>query len=253
MAVNKILEKLPVPCDSMHCVGIGGIGVSAIAELLLEGGFIISGSDQEYNENCDRLSGLGAVIAPAGHRVENLPSADCGGVIMTSAAALSNVEVAGMLRRGVMAWKRGEFLGELCRCYQRPVMVAGSHGKSSITAMLGWILHKCKVNSGLLLGAHYQDGSRHARLGDGDILVAEADESDGTISMLSGELALISNIDGDHAWTAEQKRQQDDCFRRFASCFNTVIYIKSDKTGEILSGMPHARALTESDLTAAYQ
>ena len=83
VAVNKILEKLPVTVDSLHCVGIGGIGVSAIAELLLEGGFRISGSDQEYNENCVRLAELGADIAPAGHRLDNRIGFDIGVEVCT--------------------------------------------------------------------------------------------------------------------------------------------------------------------------
>ncbi|MBO5722394.1 MAG: hypothetical protein J6S19_04695 [Lentisphaeria bacterium] len=244
----EFLKTLPLETRSIHCVGIGGIGVSAIAGLLLEGGFSISGSDIAINENCSELQKRGAVIAPAGHRVENLPDNDCCAVISTAAANMSNPEISAMLKRGAMFWSRGEFLGELCRCYQRPVMVAGSHGKSSTTAMLGWIIKTLSVDAGLLLGAKYQDASGNYAVGNGDILLAEADESDGTHALLSGELALITNIDGDHAWNAEQKLRQEKEFIRFAKSFRHAICIDSAKCRELFAGLPHCRILPEEHL-----
>lgn len=235
---------------SVHCIGIGGIGVSAIAELLLECGCRVSGSDTEINSTCRHLSELGAVIAPAGHREENLPEGPCGGVIMTAAASFRNPEAAAMLRRGVMLWKRGEFLGELARVYKRPVMVAGSHGKSSITAMLGWIMHKLDLDHGLLLGAKYNSEYRNARAGSGDILIAEADESDNLLPMLYGEVALISNIDGDHAWSSAEREQQDGGFRRLAQQFKKTIYIASEKTVGLFGKLANCTALGGAELQA---
>ncbi len=243
MSKAKFLEKLQLNSDSVHCIGIGGIGVSAIAELLLEGGFQISGSDIEINDNCRYLAGLGANISPAGHREENLPSEACKAAIATAAAGRNNPETVALLRRNIMVWSRGEFLGELASCYQRPVMVAGSHGKSSVSAMLGWVLPKLGVDCGLLAGAKYNDNTRNARLGNGDILVAESDESDCTHQLMHGELALVTNIDGDHAWTEKEQQQQDLAFCRFVRQFKKVIYIDSAKTGELFAEFDHSTAL----------
>ena len=241
------LDKLPFKRGWIHCVGIGGVGVSALAELLLDGGYKISGSDLEFNANCAALTARGARIGQ-GHKLENLPPGDCCGVITTSAAQLNNVESVELMRRGVLALRRGEFLSELCLCYQRPVLVAGSHGKSSISAMLGWILSKQYIDVGLLLGARYNNDQRHACLGNGDILVAEADESDGTVAMLKGYLSLISNMDGDHAWNDEQLAEQKCAFRRYAASAGHTIYIDSPALRSILEGLPNCQALTAGDL-----
>ena len=248
MMKNSILEKLPINFPSVHCIGIGGVGVSAIAELLLDCNCKVTGSDTEFNSVCQYLTTRGAVIAPAGHREENLPAGECGGVIMTAAASLDNPEAVAMLRRGVMLWKRGEFLGELCRAYERPVMIAGSHGKSSTTAMLNWILTQCGKNPGLLLGAHYNGSMRNAAAGNGDILVAEADESDGTVGLLSGELALITNVDGDHAWNDTEKRAQYAAFQQFARSFRKTIYPADAPGSELFDKMDNCQALSKEKI-----
>ncbi|MBO5923961.1 MAG: hypothetical protein J6Q81_05545, partial [Lentisphaeria bacterium] len=240
----EFLKKLPVSNNSIHCIGIGGIGVSALAELLHEGGFKVSGSDVEYNSICRYLTNIGVQVAPAGHRAENVPD-DCGAVIMTAAASVNNPEAAKLLQANKMAWSRGEFLGELCRCYQRPVMVAGSHGKSSTSAMLGWILQKLNLNAGLLIGARYNSDDRNARLGNGDILLAEADESDGTHALLSGELALITNIDGDHAWNDSELKEQERRFRIFAKSFRKTLYVAEPGNCRILGAAGNAEAIPE--------
>ena len=248
MEKTKFLEKLPLPRRSLHCIGIGGIGVSALADLLLAGNFSISGSDCEINDICEDLRKKGAHIAPAGHRVENLPANGCGGAIMTAAVKTGNPEVTELLRQGVMVWSRGEFSAELARCYQRPVMVAGSHGKSSTSAMLGWILCQMGLEPGLLIGAKYSNNKPNAQPGNGDLLVAEADESDGTHALLYGELALITNIDGDHAWTEAARQKQDSLFQRFASQFTQTLYIASEHTDELLQKKANCHGLRGNEL-----
>ncbi len=248
MKEAKFLKKLPLSHPAVHCIGIGGIGVSALAELLLEGNFAVSGSDSELNSICEELQKKGAVIAPAGHRVENLPATGCGGAVMTAAVNINNVEVRELLRRGVMVWSRGEFLAELARCYQRPVMVAGSHGKSSTAAMLGWIFTEMHLDPGLVIGAKYSNDSSNARLGNGDLLVAESDESDGTHSLSHGELALITNIDGDHAWTAAARSEQEQEFQRFARQFTQTLYIAEENTDRLLQDIPNCHGLRGGEL-----
>lgn len=248
MKEAKFLEKLPLSRPAVHCIGIGGIGVSALAELLLEGNFAVSGSDGEVNNICEELRKKGAVIAPSGHRVENLPANGCGGAIMTAAVNSNNVEVRELLRQGVMVWSRGEFLAELARCYQCPVMVAGSHGKSSTAAMLGWIFTEMHLDPGLVIGAKYTNTAANARLGNGDLLVAESDESDGTHILSHGELALITNIDGDHAWTAADRSDQEQKFQRFARQFTQTLYIAEENTDRLLKAIPNCHGLQDSEL-----
>ena len=111
MDSGHFLDKLPFKRGWVHCVGIGGVGVSALAEVLLDGGYKISGSDLEINANCLALQERGARIGQ-GHCVENLPPEKCCGLITTSAAQLNNVESVELMRRGVLALRRGEFLSD---------------------------------------------------------------------------------------------------------------------------------------------
>ena len=251
MPPAEFLKKLPLTDYSIHFIGIGGIGMSALAEILCEGGFRVSGSDAEYNSSCRYLAGMGVNIAPAGHRESNIPAGGCAAAIMTAAAGLNNPEAVKLLRDNIITWSRGEFLGELCTCYKRTVMVAGSHGKSSTSAMLGWIVRKLGSDAGLVIGARYNSEERNARLGDGDILVGEADESDGTHALLSGELALVTNIDGDHAWSQEAVAEQEQKFRIFAANFRKTLYIASENTCRIFARCPRAEAINEAELQSA--
>ncbi|MBR7145894.1 MAG: hypothetical protein IKD10_13280 [Lentisphaeria bacterium] len=245
MQVADFLKKLPLSEYTIHFIGIGGIGMSALAEILCEGGFKVSGSDAEYNSTCRYLAGMGVNIAPAGHREENIPADGCAAAIMTSAAQQNNPEAVKLLRDNIITWGRGEFLGELCRCYKRTVMVAGSHGKSSTSAMLGWILRKLGNDAGLVIGARYNSSERNARLGSGDILVGEADESDNTHALLSGELALVTNIDGDHAWSKEAVAEQEQKFRIFGANFRKTLYLASENCRRIFANCPNAEPVSE--------
>jgi len=243
MEKDFLHKHLQLESPSVHCIGIGGIGVSAIAEYMLEAGFQVSGSDESYNSNCRRLEELGALIAPAGHRESNVPE-NCGAVVYTAAASNNNCELAKLLRQGATGWKRGEFVGEIALAYQRAVMITGTHGKSSTTAMLGWISTYAGKDPGLLLGAKYSDQSPRVSVGSGDILVAEADESDDSLGMLRGELALITNVDGDHAWTPQAEKKQQEILQRFARGFKNIIFMDSPRCTQLFGGLAAARALT---------
>ena len=244
MPPADFLKKLPLTDYSIHFIGIGGIGMSALAEILCEGGFRVSGSDAEYNSNCRYLADMGVKIAPPGHRESNIPAGGCAAAIMTAAAGLSNPEAVKLLRDNIITWSRGEFLGELCNCYRRTVMVAGSHGKSSTSAMLGWMVRKLGSDAALVIGARYNGDERNARMGNGDILVGEADESDGTHALLSGELALVTNIDGDHAWSSGAVIEQEKKFRIFAANFRKTLYIASENCCRIFAHSPKAEAIS---------
>ena len=236
---SRIYEKLHLKNKRVFCVGIGGVGVSALAELLMQAGCRVAGSDMAYNSYCRHLSELGARIAPAGHREENVPREEFDAVIASGAVDFSNPEIALLLARdnATPLW-RGEALGELSGCFERTVAVAGSHGKSSVTAMLSWILRKHNIDSGVMIGASYNDDSPRVILGNGDIMVTEADENDHGLTMLSGELALITNIDGDHAWTDNELQLQERDFRILSRGVRHTICVDAPNARRVLAENP---------------
>lgn len=244
-----ICQKLQLKERRVYCLGIGGVGVSALAELLKLAGCEVAGSDLTYNEYCRHLEDIGVAVAPQGHRESNVPTEKFDAVIVSGAVGFSNPEVSLLLRRDcAMNWERGEALGELSRCFKRTVSVAGAHGKSSVTAMLGWILRQTGVDAGLLIGASYSDDSPRVTLGNGDILVTEADENYHSLPMLQGELALITNIDGDHAWTAEALEQQEREFRMFCRTHRHQIAIESENTRRVLGDVDTVQYLGKKEL-----
>lgn len=180
---------------TIHFVGIGGIGMSGIAEVLLTLGFDVTGSDLREGEAVARLRGLGARVV-VGHAAEHVGDADV--VVRSTAVGEDNVECAEALRRGVPVIRRAEMLAELMRL-KNGVAVAGSHGKTTTTSMLAAVLHEGGLDPTIVIGGRLDRlGGTNARLGKGDYLVAEADESDGSFMLLSPTVALVTNIDPEH-------------------------------------------------------
>ncbi|HIP86082.1 MAG TPA: UDP-N-acetylmuramate--L-alanine ligase [Aquifex sp.] len=180
-----------------HLVGIGGIGMSGIAHILLDMGYKVSGSDLNENKNVQILRERGAKIF-IGHRRENLPtSAD---VLVYSSAVSSekNPEILEAKRRGIPVIPRGEMLAELMRV-KEGIAVSGSHGKTTTTSMVAHIFYKAGLDPTVIIGGklHLFSG-QNARLGKGEILIAEADESDGSFLKLSPVVAVVTNIDKEH-------------------------------------------------------
>lgn len=179
----------------IHFVGIGGIGMSGIAEVLLNLGHDVSGSDLKEGEATRRLATLGARIA-IGHRAENVRDAEV--VVVSSAVPADNPEVAEAARHFVPVIPRAEMLAELMRL-KTSVAVAGSHGKTTTTSLVGTMLTRAGLDPTLVIGGRLnQLGGVGARLGQGEYLVAEADESDGSFLMLSPTIAVVTNIDLEH-------------------------------------------------------
>ena len=241
---SRINGRFNLQNHRLYCIGIGGVGVSALAELMKQAGCEIAGSDMDYNEYCRHLEDIGVHIAPSGHRAENVPAEPFDAVIFSGAVKSTNPELSYLLKRDrAMNWHRGEFLGEFSRCFDRWVSVAGSHGKSSVSAMLSWILHCHGVDSGMMIGASYSDNSPRVSLGNGDIFVTEADENDHALTLLQGELALITNIDGDHAWNQEALDQQELEFRMFCRQHRRQICVDSANTRRVLAEVPEVEFL----------
>ncbi len=179
----------------IHFVGIGGIGMSGIAELLLNLGYHVSGSDLRDTTVTRRLAALGGLIFQ-GHRPENLLEADV--VVYSSAVGPDNPEIVEARKRYVPVIPRAEMLAELMRL-KYGIAVAGAHGKTSATTMVASILTCGQLDPTVVIGGRLDIwGGSNAKLGQGDFLVAEADESDGSFLALSPTIAVVTNIDYEH-------------------------------------------------------
>lgn len=178
----------------IHFVGIGGIGMSGIAEVLINLGFSVSGSDLKESDITKRLISLGGIIS-YGHSSENLKDVDV--VVISSAVKDDNPEVIEANRRLVPVIPRAEMLAELMRL-KKGIAVAGTHGKTTTTSMVATILASAGVDPTVVIGGKLDSIKSNAKLGQGDYLVAEADESDGSFLYLSPTISVVTNIDPDH-------------------------------------------------------
>jgi len=180
---------------TIHFVGIGGSGMGGIAEVLLNLGYRVQGSDLRANSVTERLAALGAVIH-IGHRAEHVQSADV--VVISSAVAADNVEVTAARERRVPVVARAEMLGELMR-FRESIAVAGTHGKTTTTSLVASVL--ADQDPTFVIGGRLKSAGTNARLGAGRYLVAEADESDASFMHLQPVIAVVTNIDNDHLAT----------------------------------------------------
>jgi len=178
----------------VHFTGIGGIGMSGIAELLHNQGFTVQGSDASDNANARRLRALGMNVR-IGHAAEHLGEAQV--VVVTSAVKADNPELVAARRRGIPVIPRAEMLAELMRM-KHGIAIAGSHGKTTITSMIAHGMEAAGEDPTYVIGGRLNASGHNARLGDSDWLVAEADESDGSFLRLSPTMAVVSNIDPEH-------------------------------------------------------
>ncbi len=241
----KRSEAVWTPPEKLYFIGIAGAGMAPLARIALELGCRVGGSDLLDTAKCRSLRALGCVIA-VGHAAGNLP-ADAEAVVYSSAVGPDNPERLEARSRRLPEWRRGEFLSLLARRFRRPVAVAGAHGKTSITALLSWILRRNGIPAGFMIGGELNGDHANCAAGDGDIFVTEADESDGTFALLSGELAVIPNIDDDHAWDEAARLRLEAQFHDFAQAFRRVLYWDAPPARRILGALPQAEAAAEAD------
>jgi UDP-N-acetylmuramate--alanine ligase len=182
---------------TIHFVGIGGSGMSGIAEVLLNLGYAVQGSDLRHGESTRRLEQLGARIT-IGHRAENVDGADV--VVVSSAIDATNPEVSRAVERRVPVVKRAEMLGELMR-FRYSIAVAGTHGKTTTTSLVASVLAEGGADPTFVIGGRLKSAACNARLGAGEYLVAEADESDASFTHLQPMIAIVTNVDADHLGT----------------------------------------------------
>ena len=188
------MRALPRSIGPIHFVGIGGIGMSGIAEVLHNLGYRVQGSDLADSANVRRLVDLGIPVA-IGHEAENLGAAEV--VVISSAVKPDNPEVIAARVRRLPVVRRAEMLGELMRL-KWSLAIAGTHGKTTTTSMIGALLETAQLDPTVINGGIINAYGTNTRLGAGDWMVVEADESDGTFTRLPATIAVVTNIDPEH-------------------------------------------------------
>ncbi|PPC87115.1 MAG: UDP-N-acetylmuramate--L-alanine ligase [Methylotenera sp.] len=184
---------------NIHFIGIGGAGMSGIAEVLINLDFQVSGSDLASNATTKRLAGFGATVYQ-GHATENLKNADV--VVVSSAVNEANPEVIAARAKNIPVVPRALMLAELMR-FRQGIAVAGTHGKTTTTSLIASILNEAGMDPTFVIGGKLEAASANARLGTGEYIVAEADESDASFLHLTPVMAVVTNIDQDHMDTYE--------------------------------------------------
>lgn len=200
---------------NIHMIGIGGTGMNGIAEVLLNLGYTVSGSDLGTNEATKRLKRLGAKIS-YGHAAEKVHGADV--VVISSAIKEKNVEVDEARRLKIPVIPRAEMLAELMRL-KNGIAVAGSHGKTSVTSMVAQVLEEAGLDPTIIVGGRLNTIGAHAKLGGGEYIVAEADESDRSFLYLSPYIAVLTNLDEEHL---DQYETVEEIKRTFVNFANKV-------------------------------
>ncbi|MGD8941393.1 MAG: UDP-N-acetylmuramate--L-alanine ligase, partial [Gammaproteobacteria bacterium] len=180
--------------NRIHFVGIGGVGMGGIAEVLLNLGYQVSGSDMKENAVTKRLSKLGATVH-IGHDANNIANSDV--VVVSTAITKDNPETDAALRQRIPIVRRAEMLAELMR-FRFGIAVAGTHGKTTTTSLITSLLAEGELDPTFVIGGRLNSAGAHARLGEGRYIVAEADESDASFLYLQPMIAVVTNIDADH-------------------------------------------------------
>jgi UDP-N-acetylmuramate--alanine ligase len=198
---------------SVHIVGIGGAGMSAIAEVLLESGWHVTGSDQELSPFAQRLAERGAVVRQ-GHAPQHANGAEV--VVISSAIPPDNVEVAAARARGVPVLKRADFLGQLMEG-RTGVAVAGTHGKTTTTGLIAFVLDRAGLDPTFIVGGVLADYGTNARAGQGRPFVIEADEYDYMFLGLKPTVAVVTSVEHDHPDMFPTVREMQEAFRAFVA------------------------------------
>ncbi|UTW56411.1 UDP-N-acetylmuramate--L-alanine ligase [Kordiimonas sp. SCSIO 12610] len=188
------MKNIPFDIGTVHFVGIGGIGMSGIAEVMHNLGYSVQGSDMSENANVTRLKGLGIKVM-IGQRAENLEDAKV--IVVSTAIKADNPEMVEARARHIPVVRRAEMLAELMRL-KWCVSVAGTHGKTTTTSMVATVLEAAGIDPTVINGGIINSYGTNARLGEGDWMVVEADESDGTFVKLPATIAVVTNMDAEH-------------------------------------------------------
>lgn len=222
------IPRLPVPdlagIHAPHLVGIGGAGMSGIARVLLDRGIPVSGCDLKASAETERLAAGGAAVV-VGHSPEHLDGVDA--VIVSTAIPAANPEVKAARERGIPVLARAQVLAALM-AERRGVAVAGTHGKTTTTSMLAAILMRAGLDPTYLIGGDLNESGSNARSGGGDLVLAEADESDGSFLLLRPEIAIVTNVEADHLDFYADREEVEAAFIAFGKLSGTVVACADD-------------------------
>ncbi|MEZ5495799.1 MAG: UDP-N-acetylmuramate--L-alanine ligase [Gammaproteobacteria bacterium] len=207
---NRFVSRM----QNIHMIGIGGSGMSGIAEVLHNLGFNVSGSDIQAGDVVERLRNMGITVA-VGHKAENINDASV--VVISSAIQKDNPELVAARESGKPILSRAEMLGELMR-FKIGIAVAGTHGKTTTTSLIASVLAAGHLDPTFVIGGLLNSAGTNAGLGTSEYLVAEADESDGSFQLLQPVLAVVTNIDADHMQTFEGR------FSLLKQAFNNFLH-----------------------------
>ncbi|HMG37517.1 MAG TPA: UDP-N-acetylmuramate--L-alanine ligase [Blastocatellia bacterium] len=231
----------------IHFVGIGGIGMSGIAEVLLSLGekFRVTGSDLKSSLITERLESMGATVFE-GHNSENVIGADV--VVISSAVRDNNPEVVAARQRQVPVIPRAEMLAELMGLYRHGVAVAGTHGKTTTTSMIAHLMTRSGFDPAVVVGGRVASLGSNARHGSGEYIVVEADESDGSLLLLTPTIAVLTNIDSDHLDHFKGGIEQiKECFARFVNrvpFYGTIVLCLDDQNIQAIIPLITRRAIS---------
>ena len=225
-----------LPWNNLHFIGIGGVGMAGLALICRDLGVSVRGSDKGASKNIDLLRERGAEVA-VGHDAAYVQNPDL--VVYSSAVGADNPEYAAAVARGLPLMLRGEFLAALAPCWPTVVSIAGSHGKTTVTAMLAHILLQAGREPGYLIGGAVPDLSAPAAAGDGALLVAEVDESDGTQAAMQSSYAIVINAEDDHCWSVGGEAALRQCFRTFADNAAELLCYATDETHALFDDHPN--------------
>jgi UDP-N-acetylmuramate--alanine ligase len=207
--------QIPRDVGTFHIIGIGGIGMSAIAEILLAKGFSVQGSDQKDSANVRRLRAKGVRVF-IGHDAVNLVGAKQ--VVISTAVKKGNPELDAARAKGLSIIRRAEMLAELMRLYST-VSVTGTHGKTTTTSLISTIFEQAKLDPTVITGGIINAWGSNARLGQGKWMIVEADESDGTFVKLPTEIGIVTNIDPEHL---DYFKTVDNMHREFEAFYKNI-------------------------------
>lgn len=244
-AKQRPAERPNLPWSHVHFCGIGGVGVSALANMLLDAGISVSGSDAVSSVYTKKLSERGANIA-IGERAENVPP-ETDLLVYSAAVTADNPERLFALSNGIPQCKRGEFLARIAPFFKKVIAVSGSHGKTSTTAMIAHVLKECGRNPAYMIGGNVKGFDANGAWGDGTILVTEADESDRSQELLLPTHSIVLNIDDDHSWAIGGTEGLEDCFRRLAKQSLHVFTWDNDCHRRVFANLDNVAYLQDSE------
>jgi UDP-N-acetylmuramate--alanine ligase len=229
VAPEGSIPTLPVPdlgaVRRVHMIGIGGAGMRNLARLLIARGICVTGSDLKESGAVRDLRASGADVF-VGHAAEHLGNPDA--VVISSAITERNPELAEARRRGIEVWMRAQALAAAARD-KRAIAVSGTHGKTTTTSMIGLLLERAGLDPTYVVGGEPNESGSGARLGEGDLFVAEADESDGSFLLFAPEVGIIANVEIDHVdFYRNGLAEIENAFRAFADASANVVACADD-------------------------